>query len=250
MSRCLPRISAGWQGSALEAGDWRIVKSMGLFASMPGPVVERLVAGGVRAHAKGTRLFEQGATATAFYVVVEGWVKVFRLSADGEEVVIGVFSRGESFAEAAMFMGGRYPASAEVVSPSRLIRVEGQVLRERILETPELAFCMLASASRHLHLLVEQVELIKVMSAPRRVAEFLLRLCSAQEGACAVELPYEKALIARRLGMKPESFSRALAKLRPCGVTVERDRVHIAEVRSLSAMARCGESAEDRLTAH
>ena len=77
---------------------------------------------------------------------------------------------------------------------------------------------MLAAASLHLKSLVEQIETIKLLSGPQRIAQFLLRLCSRQAtGATTVELPYEKALIANRLGMKPESLSRSLTRLRPIG---------------------------------
>jgi len=89
---------------------------------------------------------------------------------------------------------------------------------------------MLASSSQHLKFLVEHIEQIKVLDAPQRVGDFLLRLCCRREGRCIVELPYEKSLIAMRLGMKPESLSRALARLRPLGVAVEREQVTISDV--------------------
>ena len=136
----------------------------------------------------------------------------------------------KSFAEAAIFLGGRYPVSAEIATTARLVRIDGELLRRRIREQPDLAFSMLASASHHLKFLVEQIEQIKVLSAPQRIADFLIKLCPVREGSCTVELPYEKSLIAGRLGMKPESLSRALAKLRPLGVNVEREHVSIVDV--------------------
>jgi CRP-like cAMP-binding protein len=168
-------------------------------------------------------------------------VKIYRILPGGEEAVVGVFNRGKSFAEAAMFLGGRYPACAEVVSQARLLRVDGVTFRNQIRETPDLAMAMLASASFHLKHLVEQIEQIKLLSAAQRIADFLIERCPTREGACAVDLPYEKTLIANRLGMKPESFSRALAKLKPLGVTVNRERVDIADVRALIDFVERGE---------
>ncbi len=133
-----------------------------------------------------------------------------------------------------MFLGGRYPVSAEVVTNARLLRVDGQLLRRRIKEQPELALSMLASASYHLKYLVEHIEHIKVLSAPQRLAEFLARLSPVREGSTTIELPYEKALLANRLGMKPESLSRALAKLRPLGVSVDREHVSIVDMTLLT----------------
>jgi len=221
--------------SHLSEQDWRIVKSTPLFSAMRDEAVLDIISRrGAKSYDKGTLLFQQGDEAAAFFLILDGWAKIFRITPEGSEAVIGVFSRGECFAEAAMFLGGRYPASAEIVTPSRLLRIEGTTLRRVVRREPDLAFSMLASSSHHLKLLVEQIEEIKVLPGPRRVADFLMRLSGCEEGSCVVGLPYEKALIASRLGMKPESFSRALAKLRPLGVEVGGEHVKIADMRMLS----------------
>jgi len=183
-----------------------------------------------RSYDKGAILFHQGEPASAFFIILDGWVKIYRTTADGLEVVLHVFKRGESFAEVAMFLGGRYPASAETVAPSRLLKIDGELFRARINERPQLAMSMLASASYQLKMLVEQIEQIKVRSAPQRIADFLIRITPTQEGAAVVELPFEKGLLANRLGMKPESFSRALGRLRAYGVAVEREVIRIDDV--------------------
>jgi CRP/FNR family transcriptional regulator, dissimilatory nitrate respiration regulator len=191
-----------------------------------------------RCFEKGETLFRQGEPATSFFVLLKGWVKLFRVTPDGDEVVVGVFRRGETFAEAAMFLGGHYPVTAEAVTGGRLLRVNGETIRRRIREQPDFALSMLASASYHLKALVEQIEQIKVLKAPQRVADFLLRLCPCKEGEYTLELPYEKALIASRLGMQPGSLSRALANLRAHGVSVDRNSVSIADVERLTKYAR------------
>ena len=104
---------------------------------------------------------------------------------------------------------------------------------------------MLASASYHLKALVEQIEQIKLLSASQRIADFLVRLCPIREGSCTIDLPYEKALIASRLGMKPESLSRALAKLRPLGVSVDREQVSIVDVDLLVRHVEAGDRGEE-----
>jgi CRP-like cAMP-binding protein len=102
---------------------------------------------------------------------------------------------------------------------------------------------MLASASYHLRLLVEQIEQIKLRSAPRRIGEFLISLAAGQaNGPCSLNLPYEKALIANRLGMQPESFSRALKRLKPVGVEVHGDDVMIADIKALACYVETGDS--------
>jgi CRP-like cAMP-binding protein len=200
-----------------------------------------------RWYEKGTTIFRQGDSAAAFFAVIGGWVKLYRTTPDGLDIVLHVFKTGETFAEAAMFLGGEYPASAQAVSRARLLRIDGAVFRARIHERPELAFSMLASASHQLKFLVEQVEQIRVRSAPQRIAEFILSLApGSNTGPAEIEFPFEKNLLANRLGMKPESFSRALAKLRSCGLTVEKEVIKIADIGCLRRFVDYGEDGGER----
>jgi len=230
----------------MDPSDWAIVRSTPLLGAVSNEIAQSLVGKQpVIVFRKGERLFHQGEPADAFYVVLGGWIKLYRITPDGNEAVVGVYRRGETFAEAAMFLGGRYPVSAEVVTNARLLRVDGQILRRRIMEQPELALSMLASASYHLKALVEQIEHIKLLSAPQRLADFLVRLASVKEGGAVIELPYEKALLANRLGMKPESLSRALAKLKPLGVSVDREQVTIVDVALLAQFVESRDRGEE-----
>lgn len=226
----------------MDPADWRTVRSTPLFASTSSEVVRTLVGHRTsRAYDRGAVIFHQGELATAFFLILEGWIKVYRTTPDGLEVVLHVLRRGETFAEAAIFGGGRYSVSAETVSAARLLRIDAEVVRTQIAEQPDLAFAMLAATSQLLDGLTEQIEQIKVRSAPQRIAAFLLRLTPIREGPAELELPFEKALIANRLGMKPESFSRALGKLRAQGVAVSRETVRIADVGRLMAFTEYAE---------
>ena len=102
-----------------------------------------------------------------------------------------------------------------------------------IREAPDFAVSVLSATFAHLHGLVGQVEALKAQTGAQRVAEFLLELSPCAAGPCTVTLPYDKVLIAGRLGMKPESLSRAFAKLREHGVTVRQNHAEIADVEAL-----------------
>jgi CRP-like cAMP-binding protein len=103
---------------------------------------------------------------------------------------------------------------------------------------------MIASISQHMHHLVQQVEQLKAQSGVQRVAEFLASLSLAEHGQCALALPYDKILIAGRLGLTPESLSRAFARLRNIGVVVEASNVIVNDVAKLRRLA-----ADDRSVA-
>ncbi len=84
---------------------------------------------------------------------------------------------------------------------------------------------------------MQQVEQLKAQSGIQRVAEFLASLCPSTAGSHTIALPYDKALIAGRLGLKPESLSRAFAKLRAVGVEVRASHVVVNEVTKLRDVA-------------
>jgi CRP-like cAMP-binding protein len=96
---------------------------------------------------------------------------------------------------------------------------------------------MIASTSQHLHHLVLQVEQLKAQSGVQRVAEFLASLAPCENGSCVIALPYDKVLIAARLGLKPESLSRAFAKLKAVGVMVHASHVAVSDVGRLRQLA-------------
>ncbi len=192
----------------------------------------------VRAHGKRKTLFLQGDPATHFFVVISGWVKLFRLRPDGAEVVVEIFGPGESFAEGAMHMPEGYPVSAEMVEEGRLLAVPTEAFGRRVQQDPDLAISMLASMSVRLKELVNRIEKKETQTAAQRVADFLLKFGGTpgpDAAAVVVQLPYDKQLIANRLGMKPETFSRALSALRDRGVRVDGPT---AKIRDAAALRR------------
>lgn len=214
--------------------DFQIIRATPIFAGVPEETLRSLLSQArIREHERGQTLFRQGEPASAFYLVLDGWVKIFRLTRSGDEAVLGVFSRGQSFAEAAAFTGGEYPASGEAVADSRLLSVPSPGLISAVRESPDIGLAMLASTSRHLHHLVRQIEQLKARTGTQRVAEFLASLCPVNEGPCTIGLPYDKALIAGRLGIKPESLSRAFARLRNVGVRIDHNSAAISDVADL-----------------
>lgn len=210
---------------------YRSLRSATLFRDLDEPIFGEICADArVVEVTRGQHLFTQNDPATTFFIVLEGWIKVYRMSPRGEEAVIGVFTDGESFAEIAALARRNYPASAEAVTDSRLAVIAVERLVRRITVNPGLALTMLASTSRQVMRLVDEIEQMKGLSATQRVAEFLMRHCTVGEGACAVRLPYEKSLIASKLGIKAESLSRVFQRLRSQGVVVRGDMAMINDV--------------------
>ena len=218
----------------LKEDDLATIRRTAIFAELSDAALSGLLAeSAVQRVRRGEVVFLQHDLASAFFVVLDGWIKIYRLTQAGEEAVVGVFTAGQNFAEAAAFSGGYYPASCEAVTDGRLLRVSSEHLAENIRQSPEIALSMLASTSRQMHQLVRQIEQLKAHTGVQRVAEFLASLCPVDAGPCSIGLPHDKALIAGRLGMKPESLSRAFQRLRRVGVSIDNYTADISDVARL-----------------
>ena len=225
--------------SAPTRADLDIVSQIAIFRGLNPATVHRVIApASVVALDEREALFRQGDPATAFFIVLDGWIKLYRITLSGEEAVLLILTRGGSFAEAVAFTSSNYPATAEAVSDARVVRIPADHVVRCIREDPDIALAMIASTSQHLHHLVQQVEQLKAQSGVQRVAEFLASLCPVERGSSMVALPYDKLLIAARLGLKPESLSRAFAKLRTIGVEVRASHVVIRESTCCTSLPR------------
>jgi CRP-like cAMP-binding protein len=222
----------------LTPGDLQVISRIAVFQGLKPETIEHVLepATAIMMKAHDT-LFRQGDPATAFYIVVDGWLKLYRITPSGGEAVINTLTKGDSFAEAVAFTGTVYPACAEAVSEARVVRIPADHVVRCIRQSPDIALAMIASTSLHLHQLVQQVEHLKAQSGVQRVAEFLVSLAPVEQGSCVIALPYDKVLIAARLGLKPESLSRAFAKLRSIGVTVHASHVALSDVAKLRQIA-------------
>ncbi|MEX0316309.1 MAG: Crp/Fnr family transcriptional regulator [Ruegeria sp.] len=211
-----------------------IARNSLLIRSLPDQHVTTLLSHAIwRRYERGETLFLQEEKAHAIHVVIDGWVKLFRMAPTGSEAVVSVFTRGESFGEAVALRNMPYPVSAEAVTACEVMHIPSHVFVSLMKEDPEIGISILAATFTHLHSLVAQLEQLKAHTGAQRVAEFLLNLADCEDGACEVILPYDKMLIAGRLGMKPESLSRAFTRLKTAGVTVKRNHAEIADIETL-----------------
>jgi len=196
-----------------------------------------LIDSAVQEFPRNSMIFMQGDPAKRFYVVLNGWVKVFRETQDGRETVMHVFGPGESFAEAAIFDAGGYPACASACVDTRMLGIPAGPFKARLSETPDLSERFMTAMNRKLLILTQQLEQLSARSATERLAGFLCDLCAAETGSKVLRLPLEKAVIAAMLGMQPETFSRSLSKLRAHGVEIDGDTVSIEDIGSLRQLS-------------
>lgn len=189
-----------------------------------------------KTYPKGFVLFAQGDEAEAFYLITRGWVKLYRETLDGEEAVVDVLTAGHLFGETAIFEEDGYGMSAEVVEEAEIVSLPLGLLKQLMAESPQLSMNMLKTMSRFRRQQDMELEHRTLQNASQRIGCFLLRLCKPDaKSPIRLNLPYDKTLIASRLGMKPETFSRALARLREdTGIRIQGATVEIDGLNQLS----------------
>lgn len=156
-------------------------------------------------------LFTEGEQATGFYVVVRGRVKIYKLSAEGKERVLHVVHPGQSFADAAIFDDGCYPAFAETVTECELLLFPKQAFLNLLHHHSQLSINMIAGLSRYLRQFTIQIEDLTFREVPARLARYLLDL--SDDSRADVDLPVSKSQLASNLGTTSETLSRTLRKL-------------------------------------
>ena len=184
---------------------------------------------------EGELLFAQGAPAERFYLVQSGQMRLFRLAPDGSEKVIEIVSPGQTFAEALTFMDTpRYPVSAAALAPARLIAIDARDFAAMLRGSVETCFVVMGALSQRLRALIGEIDELTLHSAKGRVARWLLARCPAERRALVLDVP--KGVLASRLSIQPETFSRVAKQLASDGV-IEVQGAHVT-VLDREALAR------------
>jgi len=188
---------------------------------------------------RNTVLFEQGETPGFLYLLLEGSIGL-QARAGTAETFVEIFSAGELFLAPAAVLNLPYLASAVALTEVRVLMIPAETFRQGIAEDLALARASVELLARHWRLMVDQVVDLKVRGAEQRLARFLARRTPDVEGKTHAELPEPRSAIAGRLGMTPETLSRALASLEAQGmIRVEARRIIVPDraqlIRSLGS---------------
>lgn len=179
-------------------------------------------------------LFREGEHADAFFCVLSGYVRLYRLSRDGREADIRICGPGDSFAECLLYLGPNYRYNAQAAEGVTLARFELSKVRAAAEQEIEIARAIMQSLANHLLLTMDRVANDRLQTAPQRVAHFLLNNCPKESGrSTSIRLPFQKSLLAGELGLAPEALSRAFSSLRRAGVTVRGRLIQINDINAL-----------------
>lgn len=195
----------------------------------------------------GQVLFRRGTPSTGFYVVRDGRMQLSVSNSEGVIKVLEIVSPGGAFGHAVMFLREPYPVDATALVDTRLVFVPAGAVDQVLDGDPAMARLMLASIARRLQAKVQDIAMLSLQSASQRIIAYILGAMrdsgadpAAHAGPSAtVELPALKQVLASRLGMTPETFSRAMRTLTGQGlISVDGAVVRIPDIDALDAHAR------------
>ena len=152
-------------------------------------------------HPTETLLIRQGQAATHFFLVLEGRVKLFRISVDGQEKVVEIIHAGQTFAEAVMFMQHSvYPVFAETLAATHIVSIPNDLMLQVLSEHPKSCLHLLGHLSIRLHMRLGELETLTLQNATQRFALYLIQQLENRAAESAdIDLMLPKHLIAARL---------------------------------------------------
>jgi len=131
-----------------------------------------------RPFAKGETLFTEGEKAQGFYLLAQGSLKLCKISPDGREKVLHMVHPVETFAEAAFFGDGSYPAEARGVEKGEVLFFPRESFMGLLERNPRFSLNLIASLSLLLRRFARQIEELSFADAPARLASYLIDLAA------------------------------------------------------------------------
>lgn len=217
-----------------------LLKSVPLFSDLEGEELERFSQVAVpRTFPAGTRVFHEGDSSDACYIVKDGSFRVTREHSDGRAITLATLGPGEIFGELAMLDGDRRSASAEALTDGELLALPAGDVRALLSRHPEIALKLVAGLVRRLRAANVRISRQSFQTVPSRVAGILVQLSrEARDGNGNGEemtIRMNQTDLAQLAGTSRESVSRFLAELERAGVVRSgRGRVTIVEPAKLS----------------
>ena len=231
------RVAETTEQSAVE-----LLRSVPLFAGLEQGELERFSQVAVpRSFPAGTRVFHEGDSSDACYIVREGSFRVTREHSDGRAITLATLGPGEIFGELAMLDGDTRSASAESITDGTLLALPANDVRSLLGRNPEIALKLVAGLVRRLRAANMRLSRQSFQTVPSRVAGILAQL--SREGQDnkdgdgemqEVTIRMNQTDLAQLAGTSRESVSRFLAELERAGVVRSgRGRVTVLQPNKL-----------------
>lgn len=201
---------------------------------------------------KNETLFECGFEASHFFLVRTGQITLFQTSLDGNEKIVDIYEPGQSFAETNMFIETKcYPVNARSTCDTDLFYFDSETFKSQLFSSNEACFSMMVEMSNRLRSQTQEIIELSIHDAQYRLVNYLLeRSCDQNDQSCqaVIKLSTTKSLLASRLSITPETFSRILSRLKKQNlITIKDDVIVLIDPLSLRKLVGyCGGKIQER----
>lgn len=213
------------------------IKNIDLLSALKPEQIKRIAQGIYPIHLEEKEiLFQFSEPAERFFYVQSGMIKLFRMSPDGTEKVIDIVLPMQTFAIAVVFLEkSTYPVSSQALTKTTLYAVNKTIFLEVIRESMDTCMRIMAHLSQRVHHCISEINNISLHNAIHRLAAYLSEeIPENTTGNASVVLSMPKNIIASRLSIKAETFSRLLHTLtKEEIIQVEGKIIHILDVKRL-----------------
>ena len=195
------------------------LRAVAALRNLPPATLARLAANATRMElARGAQLFTSGTHCPGLYVVASGRMMLSVGNAASGVKVIRLAEAGDVLGLAATLLGVATFAGAETLVDSALVLVPRDILTEIAARDAQLALALATLAAREARGFAIDLESISLQSGRERIVSYLLACATAGPAALLTALlPAKKSIIASRLSVTPEYFSRTLHELIAAG---------------------------------
>jgi len=178
---------------------------------------------------RGEAVFWENERSSGLYIIEKGSVKLYKLSQQGRELVIEVFSNGDSFNEVPVFDGENNPVNVAALEECDIWVVDAESIRKSLYKYPEVTKAVVLNLSKNLRMLVTKVEELSFFQVTNRLARLIDNLPKEQlSGPSSVRLTRDE--LAARLGTVREVVTRSLKELERSGaIAVSRREIKIMD---------------------
>ena len=215
-----------------------LLASLGLFAGVSRVTLDAVAEGAlIRSCPAGAQVVEQGATPEFLNVLLHGCVEMVGTGPDRRETVVQILDPVDYFVLAAVLTDAPHLVGARTVKPAQLLLIPAQNLRDAAAGDHRLTLNILSAQALQFRTMVRRIKNLALRGATQRLGCYLVALRD-ETGSATVTLPVSKRSLATRLGMTPESVSRAFAALREYGVSVSGRTVRLRDPELVRA--ECG----------
>ncbi|MEL1233256.1 MAG: Crp/Fnr family transcriptional regulator [Candidatus Neomarinimicrobiota bacterium] len=179
-----------------------------------GHIADKMVA---KHFENGNYIFLEDSDGEQCFFVLEGSVKVTRLSKDGREVILAMLNEGDFFGEMSLLDGESRSANVIALEKTKVLTLDRNDFIAVVNDYPQIAVQLLKELARRLRKSDRQIASLSLSDAEKRIALCIIRFADEQgviqNGKVSIPKTPIQQDIANMAGTSRETVSRALGLL-------------------------------------